>query len=149
MTNQKNKEQILFSLRNITEEFEKNTKKYLQSFDMNSEFTFSDNEELRKKHLRTYNKFSLILKSHIEEYEKEIAILSTLLCNADTACDKELTETLVNSFNRYALFSESVSRFIKNCNKTFSNKENKFSPIVVVTYAKELLIAAQNYKNNI
>ena len=144
----KNKEQILFSLFAIIDSFEKITTEYLESFDMNAALSFSDDEKLRKKHLHSYNSFSIKLKTHIERCEKEIALLSELICNADNACDHELTESLVKQFERYTVFSMSVSRFIKNCDSAFLDKENKFSPLLISNYTRELLVAIRVYKQN-
>ena len=112
-------------------------------------FSFSDNEETRKKHLRTYNKFSATLKTHIESCEQNIANLSTLMHQADNDCNRELTEEIVKQFDNYTMFSQSVSRFIENCEATFLDLENKFHPLAIADYARELLSAIQNYKNNI
>ena len=143
-----NKEQILSSLGNIIESFEEITKEYLESFDMNAAFSFSDNEELRKKHLRTYNRFCINLKTHIEKCEKEVALLAELICHADNECDKELTEELVKHFDRYTVFSLAVSRFIKNCDAAFLDKESKFSSLLISNYTRELLTAIRAYKEN-
>ncbi len=144
-----NKEQILSSLRNIIESFEEITKEYLESFDINAAFSFSDNEELRKKHLRAYNCFCIKLKTHIEKCEKEVALLSELICHADNECDKELTEEIVKHFDRYTVFSLAVSRFIKNCDATFLDKEKKFSSVLIANHTRELISVIQNYKETI
>ena len=141
-------EQILSSLLSITESFEKNTKKYLSSFDMGTSFSFSDNEDLKKKHLRTYNKFCVILKKHIEKYEKEIALISEHICRADNACDKNITESLVQSFDKYTVFATAVSHFIEKCDMAFLDKESYFKPMLIANYTRELLAAIQNYKEN-
>ena len=149
MMNNKSKEQIISSIHNILSEFEESTKQYLNGFDIDSAFSFSDDEEIRKKHLRAYNKFSATLKKNIEKCELETAHLSALIFKADNARDKELAESLVKHFDRYIQFSLSVSGFIKSAEKILLNKESRFRPSSIASLTRELLAAIQNYKENI
>ncbi len=149
MTNSKSKEQIFSSLSQTVTKIEKSNEEYLSGFDINSAFSFLDNEEIRKRNLHAYNKFSVTLKTHIESCEQEIAHLSALICQADNDCNIELTEELVKQFDNYTIFSQSVSHFMKNCEDTFLDRENKFRPLAVANYARELLTATQKYKKSI
>ena len=149
MKNNKNKEQILSSIRNTVEKLEKSTEEYLSGFDANSAFSFLSNEDVRKKHLRTYNNFYVKLKTNFENCEEEVALLSSLIRETDNDCDKELTGALVKQFDLYLNFSSSVSHFIKNCETAFLDKDSKFRPLSIANYARELLVAIQNYKNSI
>ena len=149
MKNQKNEEQILSSLSNITECFEKSIHEFLEHFDIGTAYTFSDEDQLKKQYLRIYKKFNIILKMHIEKYESEISRISEIVCDADNSCNKERTESLVKHFDSYMAFSVSVSHFIKNCDTVFLDKEKRFSPHVIENFARKLLVATQNYKENI
>ena len=149
MTNKKKKEQIIYSLSEIISEIEKRTKEYLEEFDMNAAFCFSDDEESRKNHLLSYNKFSTDLNVHIEKAEQKIALISALICTTDNECDKDLTEDLVGHFNRYVQFSVSVSNFVESSKKAFQSRESSFRPTAAVSHARDLLAAIQNYKKNI
>lgn len=68
---------------------------------------------------------------------------------ADNDCNRDLTEEVVKQFDNYTIFSQYVSRFIENCNAAFLAPENKFHPLTIADYARELLSAIQNYKKNI
>ena len=85
----------------------------------------------------------------MENCEQEISLLSVLICEADKSCDENLTKELSQKFDLYLQFSASVSRFTKNCEAVFLDKENKFRPLLIANYVKELLAATQNYKQNI
>ena len=65
------------TLKKIILIFENDTKLYLQGFDMNEMFSIKTNDETRKKHLRNYNKFSVIIKEHIESFESWSAGIPT------------------------------------------------------------------------
>ena len=147
MAIQKSKEEILKSLEQIVDNIEQSIQKYMRSFE--TDISFSNNEELRKKHLSAYNKFLVILNARINECDKEISALSVLICNADTETENEITETLVMHFDNYAVFTRLVSQFIEACNSTFLDKEKRFSPAVILNFANLLLIETKKYKENI
>ena len=148
MTIKKNKEQTLSSLFCIISELEKITQEYLNGFDINSSFSFSNNEEARNGYLHTYRKFTSTLKENIEKCEQQMALISEILFKADRAHDKDLADELMEHFNKYTLFSLAVSGFIENTERLFLDRENEFRPIVVASRTRELLAAIQNYKEN-
>ena len=149
MTNNKRKEQILSSLSDIVCEIEQIVHKYLNSFDTDSYFSFSDKEDKQKEFLKSYKKFSLAIQSRMEQCEQAAGIISTLICEADNSNDQELAEALSVHFNRYIQFSCGVSDFIKISEKVFFDKENVIRPTVIMSYTRELLSTIQNYKENI
>ena len=137
------------TLNEIVLNFEDDIKKYLKSFDMNDMLSINSNDEIRKKHLRNYNKFSVSLKKRIESFEVTVSMLSSLICEADNTCDKELTKKLINKFDNYSVFFVSVKKFINNCETVFLDKDSLFRPSIVMGYTRELLSATENYKNSL
>ena len=149
MTNNKHKEQILSSLSNIVCEIEKIVNEYLNSFDTDSSFSFSDKEDKQKEFLKAYKKFSVALQSRMEQCEQAAGMISALICEADNSNEKELAEILSVHFNNYVQFSFGVFHFIEMSEKVFLDKGNGSHPIVIVSYTRELLATIQNYKENI
>ena len=137
------------TLNGIVLKFENDIKQYLKSFDMNDMLSINSNDEIRKKHLRNYNKFSVSLKKRIESFEVTVSMLSSLICEADNTCDKELTKKLINKFDNYSVFFVSVKKFINNCETVFLDKDSLFRPSIVMGYTRELLSATENYKNSL
>ncbi len=146
MTNQANT--VLSNLLGITEAFEKDIKNYLDGFDTDELLSFLDSDEKRKMLIRSYNEFSLKINKHIEGYEATVAELSLLICKSDKLCNTELTNKLSNEFDRYSILSKAVRKFILNCESVLLKKNIPIKQSTVIQYARELLVAVENYKNN-
>lgn len=136
------------NLLKTTDNFEKDIKNFLDSFETHELLSFSNSAEKRRKLIHSYQEFSKKLKNHIEEYETTVAQLSLLICKADTQCNLELTQKLSAEFDRYSAMFSAVTRFISNCEALLLNKDSSLKESTVVQYTRELMVAVTNYKNN-
>ena len=140
--------QILKELRNITSLFESDIKEFINNFDTEDVFDFSNTEDKRKKALSIYSTFSITLNKHVNIYEKNVALISKLICEADKSCDLELTKKLTLEFERYTQLFISIKKFIKSCDSYLQSKDNTFKQSVIISSTRELLSAVTHYKNN-
>lgn len=143
------KKDISLPIKRILSRFENDTKKYLNSFDDELQITFTNNEETRKKLLRNYKRFLIVIKNHNEALESVAAKLSYHICASDDQCNKELTEELIKIFNCHEIFQNSVIKFMENCDCAFLDGEKGFNHTQLANNSRELFIAIKNYSQNI
>ena len=146
MTDQANA--VLSKLLGITEAFEKDINNYINSFKADELLSFSEPDEKRNKLLNAYNEFVLKLNKHIEGYDATVNDLSLFLCKADKLCDLALTKKLAEEFDRYSLLFKAVRKFVLNCEALIFKNDSLIKQSSVLQYARELLVAVENYKNN-
>ena len=139
-------ENVLSSLLKVTEQFENDTKDFLNSFDTQEIISFTNNDEKRKVQILRYCQFSLKVKKHVEAYEERVSMLSLLIRQSDNNRDAELTKKLSYEFDRYTLLFKSVKKFIGSCEALLGNK-NDFKQSALLQYSRELLTAITTYKN--
>ena len=140
---------ISLSIKTILSRLENDTTKYLNSFELQAQILLSNDEEMRKKLLRNYKRFSIIIKAHMDELNSVIARLSSYICKADDECDKKLTEQLLKLFNHYEIFQGAVIKFMSNCDSAFLDDEDSTHQAQIITYSRELWVAIKNYNQNI
>ncbi len=123
------KEDILALLYEEASALKENTRKYLDSLSLNSgqEFTFTANEEERKRLLGKYNLFSSLLARSVDGFEKHIAILSGMICESDQSCDNDSTLFLSSILEAYFTLCASFSLFIITNEENFTQKNSPFT----------------------
>ena len=139
---------VLNELFGITDLFEADIKNFLNKFDNDDLFLFSNAEEKQKKALSLYSAFTIKLNKYVNLYEASIADLSRQLCEADKICDLSLTVKLSSEFERYTLLFTTIKKFITECDASLQNNEKNFKQSTIIASARELLSTVTNYKNN-
>ncbi len=123
------KEDILALLYKEATALKEHTRKYLDSLSLNSErdFTFTANEEEKKRLLGKYNLFSSLIARSVDRFEKHIAILSGMICESDKSCDNDSTLFLSTILEAYFMLCDSISRFILTNEDNFAQKNSPFT----------------------
>ena len=123
------KEELLSHLLSEATSLKKSIRKYLNSPSLGTDmaFTFTANEEERKKLLERYNHFSSLLARSVDKFEEEIAILSNMICEADDAEDNASTLFLSSILDSYFIFCSSISHFVRSNEENFTAKASPFS----------------------
>ena len=143
------KKDLANSIKKTLSEFNNDTEKYLNSFNIESQMSFSNNEETRKKLLRNYKRFLIVIRKHTDELNTVAAKLSSHICSSDNQCNKELTEQLINMFNNHEIFQNAIIKFMSNCDTLFLDSEQSLNQTQIINNSRELLSAINNYKQSI